>query len=78
MTVNNAKGKKITLTDNTQSYSKTLDLLYDNNFVEDEFSINEISEITADNYSVGQIQYSDNNEKFVTENIVSDSTFEKN
>ena len=58
LTVNNAKGKNITVINNNQSqiYSKTFDLFYDNNFVTDEFGIDEITEVTETNYSVGEIE----------------------
>ena len=80
LTVNNAKGKNITVTNNynqTQTYSKTLDLLYDNNFVADEFGIDEITEVTETNYSLGEIEYSSNNNDFTNDSIVSASSFEK-
>ena len=58
ITVNNTKGKNITVINNnqTQIYSKTYDLLYDNNFVTDEFGIDEITEVTERNYSVGEFE----------------------
>lgn len=58
LTVNNSKGKNITVINNNQSqiYSKTFDLLYDNNFVTDKFSIDSITEVTETNYSVGEIE----------------------
>ena len=65
LTVNNAKGKNITFINNsqTQIYSKTYDLLYDNNFVTDEFRIDEITEVTERNYSVGEIEKAKNTEQ---------------
>ena len=59
MTLQNAKGKKITVNDETKSYpvndtnAQTYDLLYDNNFVTDEFGIDDITE---QKFEVTQIQ----------------------
>ena len=46
LTVKNSKGKEISVTDSsgTQTYSKTLDLIYDNNFIGDEFGLDSITE----------------------------------
>ena len=80
LTVKNDKGKDINVTDtnnNTRSYSRTLDLLYDNNFMTEELQIDDVSEVTADNYSVGQINYSNDNDKFVTDSIVSVAYLDK-
>lgn len=80
LTVTNAKGKDIAVTDSsnkTQTYSRTLELLYDNNFMTDEFGIDEISEVTETNYSVGQIEYSNNNNDFIINSVVADSSFDK-
>ena len=46
LTVKNGKGKNISVTDSSGSkiYSKTLDLLYDNNFISDEFALDSITE----------------------------------
>ena len=69
LTVKNSKGKKITVTDSsnkTQTYSKTLDLIYDNNFVSENFSLDSISE---KKYSVTQIQNAQ------TETFTQDETF---
>ena len=46
-----------------QIYSKTFDLLYDNNFVTDEFSIDSITEVTETNYSIGEIEKATDNEQ---------------
>ena len=76
LTVKNSKGNEISVTDSsgkTQTYAKTLDLLYDNNFLADEFGIDDISEVTETNYSVGQIEYSNNNNELVNTSIVSAS-----
>ena len=69
LTVKNSKGKEISVTDSsgTQTYSKTLDLLYDNNFATDEFKLDSIVE---SNFEVTQIQIF-NNETFAQdENIL--------
>lgn len=68
LTVKNAKGKNISVIDSsnkTQSYSRTLDLMYDNNFVTEELQIEDVSKVMADNYSVGQIEYSTDSGKIV-------------
>ena len=73
LTVKNAKGKKISVmnADNqTQVYSRTLDILYDNNFMTDEINISDVAEITENNYSVGKIEDSTDNEKFYGADIV--------
>ena len=45
--------------------SRTLDLMYDNNFMTNELQIDDISEVSPLSYSVGQIEYSaDNNNVF--------------
>lgn len=64
LTVKNGKGKKITVTNSsgstsTQTYSKTLDLLYDNNFITDETNLDAITE---KKYAVTQIQPQNENE----------------
>ena len=56
--IKGGKGKKLTFTDSkntttTKTYSKTLDLMYDNNFVSEDFSLDSITE---KKYSVTQIQ----------------------
>ena len=56
LTVKNGKGKNISVTDssgNTQTYSKTLDLLYDNNFMTDE---NNLDTITEQKFEVQNIE----------------------
>ncbi len=79
LTVNNAKGKEISVinsSNKTQTYSRTLEILYDNNFMTDEIGIDEISEVTETNYSVGQIESMESNEKLkISDSIVSASTF---
>jgi Ca2+-binding RTX toxin-like protein len=88
LTVKNAKGKQITVTDSngntttqiysgTQTYARTLDLLYDCNFMTDELQIDDISEVTADDYSIGQIQSISDSDIFDKEMLVSDSSFDK-
>ena len=55
LTVKNGKGKYIFVTDSsgTKTYSRTLDILYDNNFMTDE---NNLDSITEQKYSVTEIQ----------------------
>ena len=56
LTVKNGKGKKIIVTDgnnNTQTYSRTLDILYDNNFMTDE---NNLDSITESKFAVTNIE----------------------
>ncbi len=80
LTVKNSKGKKITVTDSgnkAQTYSKTLDLLYDNNFVANEFALDEISEVTETNYSVGKLEYSNNTNELANNSIISASYYDK-
>ena len=80
LTVNNAKGKDITVTNinnQTQTYCKALDLLYDNNFVSEEFGIDSISEVTEKNYSLGEIEYFNNNNELANNSIVSVSSFDE-
>ncbi len=60
LTVKNGKGKKITITDSsnkttTQTYSQTFDLFEDNNFISEDV---QLSEITAQKFSVTKIQTS--------------------
>ena len=68
ITVKGGKGKDITVTDSkgTQTYSRTLDLLYDNNFMTDDTSLDSITE---QKYSVTEIQNYNN------EDLAQDSTF---
>ena len=81
MTVKNAKGKEITVTDgnnNTQVYSRTLDILYDNNFMTDEINISDIAEVTDTNYSVGQIETAADNYKIGgADSVVISDSFNK-
>ena len=46
LTVKDAKGKNISVTDSsgTQNYSRTLDILYDNNFMTDDTNLDSITE----------------------------------
>ena len=67
LTVKNGGGKAITMTvggktrtttynaPTSDSNANVYDLLYDNNFTTDEFGIDDISEVKADNYSVGDV-----------------------
>ena len=57
LTVKNAKGTNISVTDSsgTQTYSRTLDILYDNNFMTDDAVLDDITEAK---YSVTDIQNS--------------------
>ena len=80
LTVKNGKGKNISVIDSTnksQTYSKTFDLLYDNNFVTDELQIDDVSQVSESNYSVGQFYQSSNFQCFETTSITSAITFEK-
>ena len=70
LTVQKAKGKNISVTDSsnkTQTYSKTLDLMYDDNFVTDEF---EIDSITEEKVDVTEIQNTDTATFAKDENIL--------
>ena len=63
LTVQKNKGKNITIIDSsnkttTQTYSRTADLFYDNNFISDE---NNLDSITEQKFSVTQIQTDDKN-----------------
>ena len=80
LTVKNAKGKDISVTtgSQTQTYSKTLDLLEDNNFMTEELSLDDTSEVTETNYSVGKFEYSiDDGKNGGIDNPVLTTTFEK-
>ncbi len=69
LTVQKAKGQNISVTDSsgTKTYSKTLDLMYDDNFVTDEF---ELDSITEEKVDVTEIQNT-NTETFAQdENIL--------
>ncbi len=80
ITVENGAGKKITTLNaknksTTQTYSatgaNTLDLFEDNNFISEDVQLSSITEITADNYSVGKIETEnylalENNENILT------------
>ena len=80
LTVKGVEGKEISVTDSSgkpKTYSKTLDLLYDNNFVTDEFGIDSISEVTEKNYSVGKLEYSSNNNELANNFIISASSFDE-
>ena len=77
LTVKNAKGKEVLVTngldDGEKIYSRTLEILYDNNFAVDDFNLDSIPE---KNYSVGEIEYLDVNEKFtIGDSVVADSSF---
>ena len=43
----------------------------------DEFGLDEITEVTETNYSVGKIEYSSNNNDFIINSVVTDSSFNK-
>jgi Ca2+-binding RTX toxin-like protein len=80
ITVKNAKGKEISVTDSsgeTQIYSNTLDILSDNNFVTDEFGIDDVVDVTENNYSVGKIENSENNNVLADNSIVSAYSFDE-
>ena len=53
------------------------DLIYDNNFVTDEFGIDSISEVTETNYAVGKLEHFSNNNELVNDSIFSASSFDK-
>ena len=59
------------------SNSRTLDLMYDNNFITNELQIDDISEVTETNYSVGQIENSNNSNKLVMDSIVAATSLDK-
>ena len=63
ITVKDGAGKNISITDSsgTQTYSRTYDLLYDSNFLTDDFALDEITE---QKFDVAQIQNSDNLKEF--------------
>ena len=67
LTVKNAKGTNISVTDSSgsQTYSRTLDILYDNNFLDDDAALDDITEAKV---SVTDIQNSNN------EDLAQDST----
>ena len=70
LTVKDAKGKEITVTnsdDQTQIYSRTLDILQDNNFMTDE---NNLDSVTEQKSAVTQIENSADNEKIYNENNI--------
>ncbi|MBQ7199700.1 MAG: hypothetical protein IJS29_10605 [Selenomonadaceae bacterium] len=73
LTVKNAKGKDISV--KTGEQIQTFSFLYDNNFMTDEFQLDDISAISDTNYSVGQMEFEEEN-KFSTDTLVS-SAFEK-
>ncbi len=80
LTVKNSKGKKISVTDSnnkSQTYSKTLDLIYDNNFVSDEFGIADVVDVNENNYSVGKLEYSSDNNELANNSIVSASYYDE-
>ena len=69
LTVKDAKGKKISVTDSsgTQTYSRTLDILYDNNFMTDDTSLDSITE---QKFSVTEIQNYNNETLAQDDNIL--------
>ena len=69
LTVKKAKGTEITVTDlnDTQTYSRTLDILQDNNFMTDE---NNLDSVTEQKSAVTQIENSADNEKIYNENNI--------
>ena len=77
LTVNNAKGKNISVSESngtSHTYSKTLDLLYDDNFVSDDFEIDSVVDVSDTNYSVEKIYSSNNNDEFTANSIAADSS----
>ena len=68
LTVKNGKGKNISVTDSsnqTQTYSRTLDLFDENNFLTDE---NNLDSVTEQKYSVTQIETQTQNYTDLTQN----------
>lgn len=51
--------------------------MYDNNFVADEFGIDEVTEVTDKNYSVGEIENSFNFNELANNPIVTASSFDE-
>ena len=77
LTVNNAKGKNISVSESNGSshtYSRTLDLFYDNKFLSDDFNLDSVVDISDTNYSVGKIYYSSNNNEFTANSIIAASS----
>ena len=56
------------------SNSRTLDLLYDNNFITDELQIEDISEVSPNNYSLGEIKYLEDNSKIFGVDLMASAT----
>ena len=79
ITVKNAvnSGFNIDFKSSSVSNSRTLDLMYDNNFITNELQIDDISEVTETNYSVGQIENSNNSNKLVMDSIVAATSLDK-
>ncbi len=85
LTVNNAKDKNITVSESndfSNTYSRTLDLFHDNYFISDDnISLDSVVEGSDTNYSVGQIQYfNDNNygsNQIVGESLVATDSYLK-
>ena len=78
LTVNNAKGKDISVIDSsnkTQTYSRTLEILYDDNFMTDEFEIDEISEVTETNYSVGKFENTKDNAQICSIDSIASASY---
>ncbi len=77
LTINNAKGKNITVSESNGSshtYSRTLDLFYDNNFLSDDFTLDSVVDVSDTNYSVEKIYYSNKNDEFTANSIVAASS----
>ena len=78
LTVNNAKGKDISVIDSsnkTQTYSRTLEILYDDNFMTDEFEIDEISEVTETNYSIGKFENTKDNAQICSIDSIASASY---
>ncbi len=78
-TIKGGKGQKLTFIDSnskttTKTYSKTLDLMYDDKFVTDEF---ELDDITEEKFDVTEIQTTENENIDGADSIVAASTFDK-
>lgn len=69
LTVKNSKGKEISVTDsngNSQTYSKTFDLLYDNNFMTDDLALDFITEKKFEVQNIRTHNYSDLSQPVIT------------
>ena len=79
LTVKNDKGRDISVTDSagTQIYSRTQELLESSNFLTAENNLDAISNVTENNYSIGQMDYSNDNNSFTSNNSIVAASFDK-